>query len=81
VAWVSGPGSTFWLWHEKAKLKMMSPSKDQAYGLPFLYDESFPSSTLVLCTGYTRASAMIDVKKSFKILMPEAHNLMKRDSQ
>jgi hypothetical protein len=79
VAWVSGPGSTFWLWHERAKLKM-SPSKDQAYGLPFLYDENFPSSTLVLCTGYTRMSAMIDVKKSFKMLMPEAHNLLKRES-
>jgi hypothetical protein len=76
VSWVSGPSSTFWLWHEREGLTM-SPSRDQAYGLPFLYDDHFPPSTLVLCTGYTRTSAMIDVKKSFKMLMPEAHMLLK----
>lgn len=77
VAWVSGPGSTFWLWHEKVGLNM-SPGRDEAYGVPFLYDEHFPPSALVLCTGYTRTSAMIDVKKSFKILMPEAHHLLRK---
>lgn len=75
VAWVSGPGSTFWLWHEKAKLNL--PLRDEAYGLPFLYDAYFPPTTLVLCTGYTRGCGMIDVKKSFKVLMPEAHFLMR----
>jgi hypothetical protein len=75
VAWASGPSSTFWLWHERMGLTI-SVGRDEAYGLPFLYDEYFPPTTLVLCTGYTRNSALIDVKKSFKMLMPEAHYLM-----
>lgn len=77
IALVSGPGSTFWDWHAYEGL-YLSAARDEAYGLPFLYDEYFPPSTLVLCAGYTRGSTMVDVKKCFKLMMPEAHNLLRR---
>ena len=69
VAWVSGPRSAFWAWHARAVGFSMSAGKDEVYGFPFLYDKEIPEDTLILCTAYERGSAMIDVKKSFKLVM------------
>ena len=76
TAFVSGPGSTFWLWHEKYDFTLSS-SRDQAYGVPFLYDEYFPPFSLVLCASYTRSAALSEIRKSFKIQMPEQQALMR----
>ena len=76
VVWVSGPDTTFWMWHERQKLQMSS-SRDEAYGLPFLYDDQVPASTLLFATAYTRGASVLNIKKTFKILMPEKLDLMR----
>ena len=74
VAFVSGPRTTFWMWHELAENISMR-RRDEAYGVQFLYDGQIPDYALILCAAYLPGSGMVDVRRCYKLTMPEEHRL------
>lgn len=68
ISFVAGADTTFGAWHKKAGLDLEDYT-DTAYGLPLVKDRYIPDEALVLCAGYTRASALIDTVMSFKAVM------------
>lgn len=75
ISFVTGPNTTLWTWHEKTTGITLG-RKDTLYGFPLLQDDQIPDWVLILCTGYTRESSMVDTRTCYKMTMPEAHRLL-----
>jgi hypothetical protein len=71
VAFVSGPSSRFWDWHIATMGFSPSHNKEDAYGLPFLYDRQVDDDVLLIAAAYDRNAAIIDAQKAFKIQIPD----------
>jgi hypothetical protein len=70
VAWVSGANTRLWDWY--ADTTELSPSsKEEFFGLPFLTDRAIPDETLILGAAYARGAALIDLQKSYKVVIPQ----------
>lgn len=69
VAFVTGPGTPFWRWHEKSGVSL-DQTRGELYGYPLLYDDQIPDHVLILCASYVRGGALLDTRKSFKITLP-----------
>jgi hypothetical protein len=70
VAWVAGVQSRFWDWYASST-KLSLSSREELFGLPFLTDREIPDESLLLCTAFARAASLIDVQKSYKIVIPQ----------
>lgn len=68
VAFVSGPGSLFFLWHTRTTRVVLA--KEECYGLPFLADPEIPDETLILCSAYSRRAALPDTVRCYKMTVP-----------
>jgi hypothetical protein len=72
VAFVGGAKTAFWRWLDTSTgLPLSGVSTEVAFGIPFLYDRQLEDRVLVLCAAYTRASALVDVQRSYKLVIPE----------
>jgi hypothetical protein len=69
VAWVAGAQTKFWDWYVSST-KLNLCSQDELFGLPLLTDRSIPDESLLLCAAFARGAALIDVQKSYKIVIP-----------
>jgi hypothetical protein len=70
VAWVTGANTTLWDWFRKYSGLEMENQED-FYGLPVLTDRHLDDYVLVLATSFGRSTNIVDVQKSFKIIMPQ----------
>jgi hypothetical protein len=70
VAFVGGAQSKFWNWYAHTANLDMS-SREELYGLPFLTDRNIPDEVLILAAAYTRSASLIDIQKSYKIVIPQ----------
>ena len=68
IAFVTGANSVLWEWYRTTTGDHLQ-SNDYLFGLPLYLDRNAPDSVLLLCAGYSRSSALIDTKKSYKIEM------------
>jgi hypothetical protein len=77
VGFVLGGGSTFWSWHQKSVGVELKASYREIYGLPYYVDEQMPDYVMTLCCAFTRESTLVDTRKSFKVILPQPHELEK----
>jgi hypothetical protein len=71
VSFVGGAKTDFWAWLDKSTgVPMSLSSTDEAFGVPFLRDRQLEDHVLVLCAAYTRTSTLIDVQRSYKLVIP-----------
>jgi hypothetical protein len=70
VAFVAGVGTSFWRWAKSSGLILSS--REELFGIPFLMDQLVPDSSLVLGAAYARGAALVDIRKSYKLVVPEA---------
>lgn len=70
VAWVAGANTKLWDWYIDTT-KFNPASREEFFGLPFLTDRAIPDETLMLGAAYARGAALIDVQKSYKIVIPQ----------
>jgi hypothetical protein len=70
VAWAAGAQSRFWDWYSSSTRLTLS-SREELFGLPFLTDRSIPDETLVLGAAYARGASLVDLRKSYKIVIPQ----------
>lgn len=70
VALVAGANTQFWRWYETTTT-IEPGSHEEFYGVPFLIDRQLEDHVVVLCAAYTRAAAMIDTQKSYKLVIPQ----------
>jgi hypothetical protein len=71
LAFVLSPQSHFWRWYtETTGITPQAGSMHTLYGLPFLWDRMVEEHVLILCAGYERAGAMVDTRKSYKLVIP-----------
>lgn len=70
VAFVGGPGTTFWSWYETTTAISLH-AREELYGVPFLSDRALEDYVLVLCAAYTRGAALIDTQRSYKLVIPK----------
>lgn len=75
VAFVVGTGTSFWKWHEQTTGIALNAQREDLYGYPLFYDKQVPEHVLILCTAYMRGGSLLDTRKSFKINMPQLHEL------
>lgn len=69
VAFVVGPRSRFSAWHQETS---GIPLGEWAYGVRVLQDDEVPEETLVLCAAYSPGGSLVDVRRSYKLLLPGA---------
>lgn len=69
VAFVGGANTVFFEWY-KSTTGVELYSTEEVYGLPFYRDRMVEDYMLFLAAAYGRHSALVDVQKSYKILMP-----------
>lgn len=68
VAFVCGTNTTLGDWvKDTTSMELVA---DQFYGLPLIKDRFFDDDILLLCTTYGRGGAVIDIRKSYKVLIP-----------
>ncbi len=65
VAFVAGAQSKFWDWAASSGLRLSS--RDELFGLPFLTDRFVPDESLVLGAAFAKDSALIDIRKGYKL--------------
>ena len=70
LAWVTGANTTLWEWLY-AEEGLALENREELYGLPVLPDRYLEDYVLLLAAGYVRGGAISDVRKSFKIIMPQ----------
>lgn len=69
IAFLGSENSSFWSWYADST-GLVPDTKEELFGLPFLFDAIVPEMTLLMCTGYKRNSLITDTVKSFKITIP-----------
>lgn len=69
VAFVGGAQTWLWDWYASTTHLELS-SREELFGLPFLTDRAIPDESLVLGAAYARGAALIDLQKSYKIVIP-----------
>ncbi len=70
VAIVAGANTQFWRWYESTTT--IDPSThEELYGVPFVIDRQLEDHVIVLCAAYTRAAALVDTQKSYKLVIPQ----------
>jgi hypothetical protein len=70
VAWVAGSNTKLWDWYVRST-NFNPSSREEFFGLPFLTDRNIPDETLLLGAAFARGAALIDLQKSYKIVIPE----------
>ena len=68
VGFVTGAASVLPSWYFKTTGVRLG--QDTVYGLPLYRDRFLPDEVLLLVCAYSRQGSLVDVKKSYKILMP-----------
>ncbi len=68
IGFVAGANTVLPGWHQKTTGVRLG--QDSVYGLPLYRDRFIPDDVLLLVTAYTRQGALVDARKSYKILMP-----------
>jgi hypothetical protein len=69
VAFASGIGTSFWSWAKATELVLSS--REELFGIPFLTDQLIPDRSLVLGAAYARGAALVDIRKSYKLVIPK----------
>lgn len=69
IAFATSSASLFWKWHERTT--GVALDKAEVYGFPLFLDDKIPEFVLLLCAGYNKDGTMQDIRKSFKIVIPE----------
>lgn len=69
---VAGTQSTFWAWFESST-RVVLPSREELFGMPFLTDRMVDDETLLLCAGFSRRGALLDTQKSYRLLIPKIY--------
>lgn len=68
VGFVTGAATVLPRWHlDTVGVRL---GQDTVYGLPLYRDRFLPDEVLLLVCAYSRQGGLVDVKKSYKILMP-----------
>jgi hypothetical protein len=70
VAWVAGANTRFWDWYA-ATTRFSLFSREELFGLPFLTDRNIPDESLLLAAAFARGATLIDIQKSYKIVIPQ----------
>jgi hypothetical protein len=69
TALVTGTNTLFWNWARATGLVLTS--REEVFGVPFMTDQQVPDSSLILGAAYARGAALIDIRKSYKLVIPE----------
>lgn len=70
IAFVGGANTIFWDWYT-ATTGIKLANHEEIFGLPFYTDRMLEDYMLFFCTGYVKGAALIETKKSYKLLLPE----------
>jgi hypothetical protein len=70
VAWVMGAYTTLWDWFRNCDGIEMD-NHEEFYGLPILADRNLEDYMLILATANGRTTNIVDVHRSYKIIMPQ----------
>jgi hypothetical protein len=68
VAFASGANTIFWDWAQGSGLNLTS--HEELFGLPFVTDRNIPDESLILGAAFARNAALIDIRKSYKLVIP-----------
>lgn len=69
VAFATGASTSFWRWAKATDLLLTS--REELFGIPFMTDRLIPDSSLILGAAYARGAALVDIRKSYKLVIPE----------
>lgn len=69
VAFVGGANSHVWAWYKESTGNELV-SHDELHGVPFVTDRHFEDHVLVLCAAYAKPATLIDIQKSYKLIIP-----------
>jgi hypothetical protein len=70
IAFIGGANTVLFEWFRKSTGLFLDQEGETVYGVPFHKDRQVDDASLFLAAAYTRNSALIDVQKAYKILMP-----------
>jgi hypothetical protein len=70
VAFVGGANTHLWQWY-KGWTGIECVTHDEFFGVPFFTDRLIEDHVLILCAAYSKAAALIDTKKSYKVAMQQ----------
>jgi hypothetical protein len=70
IAWAAGANTKLWDWYVDTT-EFNPSSREEFFGLPFLTDRAIPDESLILGAAYARGAALIDLQKSYKIVIPQ----------